>query len=242
MLHRVRQCVLTLTALVLFANCAPAQGECSTDETSARVPSLEEFHTVIYKLWHDAWPKNDFEALKSLYPDIERGCDSIESARLPGILHEKAEAWQANVKKLREIVAAYKEDIGRSDNQQLRNDAERLHAQYEMLVRTIRPPLQELQDFHAVLYVLYHHSMPQDSMAAVHAGVTSLQNKMTALEKAVLPARLKDRQEAFLAARARLAASLNVVSASLMEEDPGKTRDAIEDMHTAYEALAKTLE
>ena len=234
--------LLALSTIVWAAAPAGAQEHSSTAETQAQVPALTEFHPVIYSLWHDAWPKKDFDALKALLPAIEQGASAISAAELPGILRERQAAWSEGVSRFRTIVDAYKKDVETNNQQQLLDDAEKLHAGYESLVRSIRPPLKELEQFHAVLYMLYHYYMPGDSLAIISSSLGQLQQRMSALEKAVLPARLKDRQEAFLLARSTLGNSLTTVSASLATKDMGKIRSAIEEMHSAYESLARTLE
>ena len=37
-----------------------------SEETDARVPELEEFHSVIFRVWHEAWPAKDYALLKEL--------------------------------------------------------------------------------------------------------------------------------------------------------------------------------
>ena len=38
-------------------------------EATAEVPALDSFHEVIFKIWHEAWPKKDAALLKQLAPD-----------------------------------------------------------------------------------------------------------------------------------------------------------------------------
>src|SRR5512136_271691 len=111
-----------------------------TSETSATVPALNEFHKVIFKIWHSAWPNKDYDMLTALFPEIERGVTTLANADLPGILREKEAAWRDGVEKLQAIVKEYKVAIEAKQRQPLLDAAEKLHAQYEVLVRVIRPP------------------------------------------------------------------------------------------------------
>ncbi len=67
------------------------------------------------------------------------------------------------------------------------------------LVRVIRPALKELDEFHAVLYMLYHYYMPGDSLEQMKSSAVALKEKMVVLNKAVLPERLKSKEPAFAA-------------------------------------------
>ena len=75
-------------------------------DATANVPALEDFHTVIMEIWHEAWPKKDTSALRKLQPDVEKGVSGVAAAPLPGILREKKRAWDENVAELKAKMAA----------------------------------------------------------------------------------------------------------------------------------------
>jgi uncharacterized membrane protein len=211
-------------------------------ETKAEVPALTEFHSIIYQLWHNAWPKKDYETLAKLLPDIEKHSAEIAAAKLPGILREKQNAWDENVKALQQVVGEYKTAVEKKDNPQLLDAAEKLHTQYERLVRVIRPALQEIEDFHAALYMLYHYYTPAYELEQIKTSVSELQTKMEALNKATLPERLKKKEAAFVASREKLATSVAALAATLPSNDEKKIKAAIETMHSDYEALQGVLD
>ncbi|MEK6571475.1 MAG: hypothetical protein AABZ61_08905, partial [Bacteroidota bacterium] len=41
-------------------------------ETKAEVAALTKFHSVIYKVWHTAWPEKDVNMLADLLPEIQK--------------------------------------------------------------------------------------------------------------------------------------------------------------------------
>jgi len=235
-----------LILLILAFTCQPLLSqEVAKDrfaETSATVPTLNEFHTVIFKIWHTAWPNKDYDLLTALLPEIEQRITAVANAELPGILREKKVAWRNGVEKLQAIVKEYKVAIEAKQRQPLLDAAEKLHAQYEALVRVIRPPLRELDDFHAVLYMLYHYYMPQDSLEEVKVSVGQLQEKMAALNKVILPPRFKGKEESFTVARSQLDKAVTELAAMVRSNEFGKIKAAVEAMHTSYKALTKVFE
>lgn len=225
--------LLTLAFLPVYAQTAGHDAE-----TSTTVPALKEFHTVVFQIWHTAWPNKDYAMLTSLVPDVERGVAAIAAAELPGILREKKDAWATGVAKLQTVAAEYKAAAEAKKQQELLAAAERLHSQYEALARILRPPLKELEEFHAVLYMVYHYYMPQDSLAKVKTSVQQLQDKMKLLEKATLPERYAEKTEAFAKARKELGTSVHDLAAKLPSNDTAAIRAAVEVMHSRYETLA----
>ena len=235
-----------LIFLILAFTCQPLLSqEVAKDrfaETSATVPALNDFHKVIFKIWHTAWPNKDYDMLTALLPEIEQGITAVANAELPGILREKKAAWRNGVEKLQVIVKEYKVAIEAKQKQPLLDAAEKLHAQYEALVRVIRTPLKELEDFHAVLYMLYHYYMPQDSLEEVKVSVGQLQEKMAALNEAALPSRFKGKEESFTVARNQLDKAVAELAVMVRSNESEKIKAAVEVMHTSYKTLAKVFE
>jgi len=231
--------VIFLPTLIL----AQEDTTATTDETKTEVGELTSFHKVIYKLWHNAWPKKDIVALTDMLPDIENGSAKIEKTKLPGILRDKKAMWEANVKKLGEIVNEYKNAVSRNDSQQILNAAEKLHAQYEALVRVIKPAIKELDAFHQVLYMLYHYYMPEYNFEKIQSSVKELQEKMDVLNKATLPLRLEKKQETFDEKRKELDKSVRELAAVVEAgKDEETVKDAINSVHSKYEALEKVFD
>ncbi len=231
-----------LILLVLTFMCQPLLSQEATKdrvtETSANVPALNEFHKVIFRIWHTAWPNKDYDMLTALFPEIERGAAAVANAALPGILREKRVAWRNGVEKLQGIVKEYEAAVKTKQKQPLLGAAEKLHAQYEALVRVIRPPLKELEDFHAILYMIYHYYMPQNSLEDVRASVGQLQEKMAALNEAVPPSRFRVKEDSFTVARNQLDNAVAEFAAIVHSDEAEKIKAAVEEMHTRYKALA----
>ena len=230
--------VCALVFLAAPARCGEPEKAAASQETKAEVPELTEFHEVIYQLWHDAWPKKDLAALSALLPGIEAGAAKVEKAVLPGILRDKKPAWDTNVKLLAEIVAQYRTAVEKKDLQPILDAGEVLHRQYEVLVRTIRPALKELDAFHQVLYALYHHDLQAWALPKIQADARELKEKMIALNKATLPQRMAPKQAAFDEKRKDLDSAVNGFGALAEAGQDEKTiRAAAEAVHAKYVAL-----
>ncbi len=235
-----------LKRLVIFfflvGACQMLHAQEHSKEVTATVPALTEFHTVIYKIWHTAWPNKDYDMLTALLPEIEKGTASIAGAELPGILQDKKSAWQKEVEELQAIVQEYRKAVETKQKQQLLDAAEKLHSQYEALVRVIRPPLRELQEFHAVLYMVYHYYMPEGSLDKIRGSIEPLKEKMAALSSLRLPTRYKGKEASFNAARKDLEEAVTELGSALSSNDVEKVKKAVETMHSRYAKLAAIFE
>ncbi len=242
--YRIQRWVSTLIVLAFAWQPLLAQepGKDITAETSSTVPALRDFHSVIFKIWHTAWPQKNYDMLAALLPEVEKGVAAVSGAELPGILHDKKAAWTLEVQELEAVLNEYRAAVEAKQKQPLLDAAEKLHGQYEALVRVIRPPLKELDQFHVVLYKLYHYDMPRESLGQVKESAEQLQEKMTALNRAVLPSRFKSKEEAFRTARAELDRSVSDLGRVVSSNDPEKIKVAVETVHSRYETLARVLE
>ena len=214
----------------------------TASETKAEVPELTDFHEVIYKIWHTAWPNKDVAMLRELTSEVDQLGDRLIKAQLPGILREKKAAWDENTARMKAIIGAYKEASADTSGAKLLDAAEQLHAQYEKLVRVIRPALKELDEFHGVLYPLYHYFKPQKDLKSIETSVAQMKQKMAMLDKASLPARFKEKEQAFVDARTRLGAAVKALDASLASKQSEVIDKNIDQVHSRYEELNKVFE
>jgi len=209
------------------------------EETVASVPALSDFHEVIYTIWHEAWPKKDTAMLQKLLPDVEKGIAAVSAAQLPGILRDKKNAWDEGVRKLQSAGADYRAAAVAKDDAKLLAAAEVLHSRFEGLMRAIRPALKELDEFHAVLYMLYHHYLPKNDTANIRKSAAELTQKMAALNQAKLPERLIDKDHDFQVARSMLSQAVAALEARIQPGDEVTIKEAIEAVHSRYQALEK---
>jgi hypothetical protein len=226
-------------AVLPFAGLAGAQ---AAAETQTRVPELIAFHEVIYPMWHTAWPARDTTMLRELWPDIQRHIAAVEKAELPGILREKQEAWKQGLERLKAAEAAYGAALEAGTVEQKLAAAEQMHSAFEGLVRAIRPVMPELAQFHAVLYRIYHYYVPNQNEEAVVGVLPELVAEMDTLNHAALPERFADRKKEFDKARAGLSKNVKNLAKVAPKNDWAKTEKAVEEMHSAYQAVEKVFD
>jgi hypothetical protein len=208
-------------------------------ETESTVPELEAFHEIIYPIWHTAYPEKDFAALKGFVPEIDRLAGKVYGAKLPGILRDKDAKWQAGLEEFRKSVEAYAAAAKGTDDQTLLDAAETLHARYEMLVRTIRPVLVEMDEFHKILYVVFHKSLPDKKFGEIRAVSPDLQAKAEAVAKAQLSKKMEARIDRFQAAASDLVAAATALAAASGDADDAAVEKAVLVLHEKYVALEK---
>jgi hypothetical protein len=235
----MKRCLIALALTIAICMAGIAGYAQRPAETVARVPELDAFHEVIYQIWHEAWPKKDTAMLQKLLPEVEKGIASVAAAPLPGILREKKNAWDEGVRSLQSAGAEYRAAVSAKDSTKLLAAAETLHSRFEGLMRAIRPVLKELDEFHAVLYMLYHHYLPKNDLEGIRKSAVELQEKMAALNKAKLPERLVDKDHDFQVARGLLSNSVSALGSIANSNSEKSIRDAVEAVHTNYQTLER---
>jgi len=227
--------------LTLQAN-AQHNSKISHEEVSANIPTLSDFHGVIYPLWHDAWPNNNFELMKELYPQVRGLTEKLNNEVLPGILRDKENAWKERLEKLTTSVKLYKQAIDENDETGLKNVVEEVHANYEGLVRAITPLMKELDAFHVVLYKIYHYYMPEKNMDALRTASMELLEKAKALQTAKLSREVERKADKFKAGVEKLRTS----AAKLVESASGNNvkdmAKRVETVHDNYQSLEQMFE
>ena len=234
--------ILLAILLLIFITPVIAQ-EKDNHEINSEVKELTQFHEVIFKIWHTGWQKKDMNLLYSLTPDVESGYLKIKSAELPGILRDKKSKWDDGVTLFGGCVDLYKVAALKKDSAAILNAAEKLHAQYESLVRILRPPLKEAENFHQTLYMLYHKYMPKGDYDKIKEAAAELGSKIDPLKKAELPQRFKGKEKKFTKSVNELAAAVDKLNETVKGQYNKKAvNTAIEKVHSKYEMMGKIFE
>ena len=225
--------VLCLIALTGFAVPALAQ------ETESVVPELSAFHEVIYPIWHTAYPDKDIAMLTSLVPQVNELAEKVFAAKLPGILRDKQAKYDAGLAEFRKSVEAYNAAAKGTDDKAMLDAAEVLHAKYEMLVRVLRPVLKEMDEFHKVLYVVFHKDLPDKKWDNIRAAAPELKAKAEAVTQAKLSTRQQAKAETFNAAAAELVKAASTLAALGPKAGGAAIEQAVLKLHTRYQELEK---
>lgn len=218
----------------LFGITAFAQTENIASETSGNIPELEQFHEVIYPIWHQAYPEKDIKALKGYVSEITNLVEKLYVAKLPKFLHEKTEKWNKGIADFKSTVNNYVQAAQGSDDAALLKAAEDLHSGYEKLVRIIRPVAKEVDEFHKSLYVVYHYYLPGKQYSKILEASNDMLTKAHALTTAKLSKRHEPKMKEFEAAAKELIAAVQELNAIKSDKDAKLIEDAVEKMHTKY--------
>ena len=228
---------LIVFSLSYFTN-IHAQHEDHSTEISSSVPELFDFHEVVYPMWHTAYPNKDYALFKQLLPDVNAGVEKIYAAKLPGILRDKEKEWNDGLDKLRSSVKDYNIACEENNEAGMLASAEVLHSNFEMLVRIVKPVTKEVDEFHKVLYMIYHHYGPDKNITELSKTVDSLMIRADELKNCVLPKWATDKKDEFAKAADELYTSTKELQTLKNSKAEDKLINAgIEKVHTNYQKL-----
>ena len=239
MTMRRRKGIFGIAILGILGTGLYTLGQTQPDETRSEVPELTAFHEIIYPIWHTAFPEKDYRALRSYVPQIHEMAAKIYAASLPGILRDKETQWKNGLDELKKSVAAYDAAASGQDDPALLRAAEALHSRYEALVRTIRPVVKEVDDFHRALYVVYHTDTPEKNYDRIRVAAPDLVAKAEATTKALLPQRLAARDDAYRKASAELLEAAKALDGAAGAHDHEGMIAGVDKLHAKYQALEK---
>lgn len=232
--------VLLCFIILIYPVLSYSQTNIDPAETTSAVPELSKFHEIIYPIWHDAYPAKDYSALKSFVPQIRASVESINNVKLPGILRDKEAGWKKQLEELNASAQDYYNAVNNNDNAALLSAAERLHSSYERMNRAIRPALKEVDEYHQILYVIYHKLYPDgkyDEIARLTADLAAKAEAVSNYPKDKLKQRLGANIAKYDEAAKQLLAATITLKEALNGNDPKKKKEAVEDVHKAYQDL-----
>ncbi len=234
----MKKILLTSLLLILFTTFSRAQH----NDTNWTVPELFDFHTVIVGIWHDAYPSKNIEMLKGFVPDIKSNMEKINSAKLPGINQDKLSKWQNGLKSLNTAAEVYYAAAEKNDSEALLLAAENLHSNFESMVRIIKPVMKELDEYHKILYVIYHTYLPAKDFKSVSGVMDNLIEKAKAIPTGKFPANIGDKKDVLISESNALIEYTVALKEVLDSGDETAIISAIEKMHTQYQKLESVFE
>lgn len=227
-----------LVLLVCSFSNSFSQHEDHTSEINSSVPELFDFHEVVYPLWHTAYPNKDYAMFKQLLPDVNAGVEKVNSAILPGILRDKETEWKAGLEKLNKSTKDYNKACEENNEPGMLTSAEELHANFEMLVRIVKPVTKEVDEFHKVLYMIYHHYGPNKNTDELSKAIDDLYKRADELKNCVLPKWASDKKENFTKVADELFNSTKELKDLKDSKADEKLINAgIDKVHTNYQKL-----
>lgn len=235
----MKSIVLFLLIFVLFSfKNSFSQNEDHSSEINSSVPELFDFHEVVYPLWHTAYPNKDYAMFKQLLPEVNAGVEKIYAAKLPGILRDKENEWNEGLDKLRASVKDYNTACEENNEPGILTSAEELHSNFEMLVRIVKPVTKEVDEYHKVLYMIYHHYGPNKNTEELNKAIDDLMMRADELKNCVLPKWATDKKDDFAKAADELYNSTKeLLSLKNSKADDKQINEGIEKVHTNYQKL-----
>lgn len=221
------------------------QDEIDSCEIDWTVPELMKFHDVIYIIWHEAWPQKNTAQLVSLVPEVKEHINKINNANLPGIQRDKEAKWKTGLVELNKSAENYYDACSSGDTKRMLDAAEDLHAKFEMMVRILRPVFKEVDDYHKILYIIYHKYLPEkkyESIKNVIDNLISCAEAIVNISSEKLQKRLKEKSDIFKEAAENLLTSTKELKSVLEINDPQKINQAVEHMHSMYQLLEQNFD
>lgn len=232
--------LLLMGVLLLPLSCRDRPGsteEVPEEEVVSEVRELDAFHEVMAPMWHQAYPARDIPAIQAAVPEFEPLLSALGDAVLPGILRHKEPDWETGYARLMEAFQSLKTATEEGDEDGILAGAETFHMSYEAMVRVIRPVVPELNAFHRHLYGVYHYYGPTYDLDRILQAADEMGEALPPLVAAALPERLAHRQQDFDLAVQELSGKVAVLLMALENPDRWEVEAAIEEVHTAYQAV-----
>lgn len=232
--------LLCLIFFVLTNQISFSQVKIDSSEITSSVPELTNFHEIIFPIWHTAYPAKDINALKGFVPQIKASMDAINKAALPGILKDKENLWKVQLQQFNVSADNYYKAAGENDDEAMLAAAEALHHNFEMMIRVIRPVIKEMDDYHQILYIIYHKLYPDKKYNEIAGFMDSLIERADAIRKYPqdkLKKHLGDNISKFDPATDELYNATVTLKEVLNGNDITKKSEAVQYMHSMYQNL-----
>ncbi len=211
------------------------------DTTNLLRMAMDNFHEVMAPLWHEAFPKEDFKAIREKAPLLKEKLMTLLKVKLPSDLEknqEKLESFLAKRQELASGVSQVAQAATGTVDSTLASAFEQMHWAYEELEKIFAVPIEELDKFHETLYFLWHKAMPAKDYDTIRKTTPVLKAEVDSLMKAPLPYGCAKKKDEFEKRKTALKdAVYQLADVSEKEADGKKIEEALDVMHQKFVEL-----
>ena len=230
----------SVTLVSILPSCAEESGSVPAvpeSELAAEVQELDAIHGIMVPMWHDAWPAQDYAAIRVAVSEFEPLLVALDAAELPGILQDKQGTWDEQKQLLMSTYEGLKGAAEAGQDEQMMGFAEAFHMNYEGLVRVIRPLTPELDAFHQHLYGIYHYYGPGYDLEKIGNSARDMAAAIPSLQGVTLPERLASHQGHWGMVVERMGQNIGALISVLQDPSRDAVDAAIETIHADYSEL-----
>jgi len=206
------------------------------------VEGLREFHEVLYPVWHEFLPNGDYESIRKAVPEFKKSIEIVKKAELPLYYQHVKDEFEKKRENLALSIEKLDSVAQTKDDKKLEEAVENMHTAFEQMARVLAPRMKEMEQFHLVLYPLWHEAMPNKDYQAIKAAIPSLESKMDALMKAEIPEDFKDIETQIIEKREALGKAVEDLANVCRKNKDGEIIDKLTQMHESYRALDEVFE
>jgi hypothetical protein len=91
---------------------------------------LDDFHSVLAKVWHDYLPEKDYAAIEKAIPELKEGCARLMSAKLHTSRQNIKKEYLEAVKGIRASIDSIEKVIGSDSDEKISQAIESLHESF----------------------------------------------------------------------------------------------------------------
>ena len=175
--------------------------------------------------------------MKGYVGAVKEHMQKINDAKLPGIVKDKEAKWKEGLVKFNASAEEYYKAMETDNEQTMLDAAEKLHAEFEFMVRVLKPVTKSVDEFHKLLYVIYHKYYPNKDYDGLSSVIDDLVKRAEEVTKTTLPSRLSAKQDEFNQRAKDLYESTVALKAVIETKDGAKIDSAVETMHGNYEKI-----
>ncbi len=213
------------------------------DTTSLLTKAMNDFHSILYPMWHEAYPNKDFKAIREQVPAFKRKLMALIVIPAPDNMEEaKREAFFTKRQELAFYVDQYEKAAADSSDSALAASFEQLHWGFEELNKVFMVEIKQLDSFHETLYYLWHKALPAKDYKAVKNTVPVLKAEMDSLMTYQLPGSCQDIKDDFEAKRAALKDAVYQLADICQKGTNKQIDDALTLMHEKFMDLNSVLQ
>lgn len=202
-----------------------------------RIDGIKQFYDILTPIWHMTMPDSDFQSIKDAAPNLKKAYEKIASAEIPPYYQHVQDTFILERDQLGLAVCELDTIAKTNADEMIPAAVEDVYSAFEEMIRLLAPRTKEVEDFHFVMYPLWHEALRKSDWATIKARVPILRKEMDTLMTTPIPEWLGGKELRIVETRDALNKAVDALVDACKSGDAAIIKERLTAVHSRFRTL-----
>ncbi len=209
----------------------------TAEREKPRIEGIKQFHDLLAPIWHTTLPDSDFQSIKEVAPEMKKAYQKIVAAEIPPYYQHVKDDFILERDQLGLAVQELDTVAETGADLFIPEAIDDVHSAFEEMIRVLSPRTKEVEDFHLVLYPLWHVALPKSDWLTIKTQIPIMRKEMDTLMTTPIPQWLGGKELRVVETREALDKVVDELVEACKTDDSNLIKKRLKVVHSRFRTL-----